>query len=141
MSRFSSPRAAFFALAAFALSAYAQVDTGTILGTVKDASGGVVPNATITLVNESTGIGQTGASSSGGQYTFTPLRIGKYSITAQAPGFQSQKKTGLQLDIQQQAVVDFSLSPGQVSSTVEVTAEVPTLQSEKCLSGAGCRKP
>ncbi len=108
----------------------AQVDTGTILGTVRDPSGGVIPNATVTLTNEGTSTAQTATTADNGQYTFTPLRIGKYSIEVRAAGFQGQKKTGVQLDIQQQVAVDFSLVPGQVTSAIEVTAAVPTLQSE-----------
>ena len=135
MSRLVYPHFAFAMLVAVALTANAQVDTGTILGTVKDSSGGVIPSATLTLLNEGTGVSQTAVSSSGGEYTFTPLRIGKYSVSAQAPGFQSQKKVGLQLDIQQQAVVDFSLAPGQVSNSIEVTAAVPSLQSENASVG------
>jgi hypothetical protein len=109
---------------------HAQVDTGTILGTVRDSSGGVIPNATITLSNEGTGASQTATTGESGQYTFTPIRIGMYSVEVQTPGFQAQKKTNIQLNIQQQAVVDFSLTPGQVTSAIEVTTSAPVLQSE-----------
>lgn len=115
--------------------AHAQMDTGTILGNVRDSSGGVLANATVTLRNEGTGVTQTAVTSDGGQYTFTPLRIGTYSVEAQTAGFQTQKKTGVVLNIQQQAVVDFSLSPGQVNSTVEVSAAVAALQSENASVG------
>ncbi len=108
----------------------AQVDTGTILGTVRDSSGGTIPNATVTITNEGTSVAQTVKTSDSGQYTFTPLRIGKYTIEVQIAGFQSEKKTGVQLNIQQQVLVDFALTPGQVTSTIEVTAAVPALQSE-----------
>lgn len=117
------------------LPAWAQVDTGTILGTVRDASGSVMGKATVSLQNEGTGATQTMSTSEGGQYTFSPLRVGAYSVTVQAPGFESQKKNGIQLDIQQQAVIDFSLTPGKITSTVEVTASVPVLQSENASVG------
>jgi Carboxypeptidase regulatory-like domain len=94
----------------------AQVDTGTILGTVRDPSGGVIPNASVTLTNEGTSTTQTATTADNGQYTFTPLRIGRYSVEVRVAGFQAQKKTGVQLDIQQQVAVDFSLAPGQVTS-------------------------
>jgi hypothetical protein len=121
---------AFVLISLAAAAANAQVDTGAIVGTVKDASGAVVPNATVTAVNEGTTASQTTKTSTAGEYTFSPLRIGKYSVTVEAPGFRSEKKTGVELDIQQQPVVDFSLAPGQVSSSVEVMAAAPTLQSE-----------
>ena len=108
----------------------AQVDTGTILGTVRDPSGGVIPNAAVTLTNEGTSTTQSATTADNGQYTFTPLRIGTYSIEVRVPGFQAQRKTGVQLDIQQQVAIDFSLAPGQITSEIEVTAAVPTLQSE-----------
>jgi Carboxypeptidase regulatory-like domain len=122
-------------LAGLVLTTEAQVDTGTILGTVRDATGGVVPSATVTLTNEGTAAKQTATTSDNGQYTFTPIRIGKYSVEVQIAGFQSEKKTGVQLDIQQQVVVDFSLTPGQVTSAIEVTASIPALQSENASVG------
>jgi outer membrane receptor protein involved in Fe transport len=115
---------------ALAAIAQAQVDTGTILGTVRDSSGGVVPNATVTLINQGTSATRTVKSGANGTYTFTPVPIGTYSVQAQSPGFQTQKKTGVPLNIQQQAVVNFSLSPGQVSSTIEVSAAPPVLQTQ-----------
>jgi hypothetical protein len=121
---------AFSLLALGALLSRAQVDTGTILGTVRDTTGAVVPNATVTLTNEATSVTQTTTTGANGEYTFTPLRIGRYSVEAKSPGFQAEKKTGVQLDIQQQVVVNFSLAPGQVTSTVEVTAGLPVLQTE-----------
>lgn len=135
MSRFVAFRFVLPLVAILVPSVYAQVDTGTILGTVRDASGGVVANATVTVKNEGTGATQTQSTSEGGQYTFSPLRIGAYSITVQAPSFESQRKSGLQLNIQQQALVDFSLTPGKITSTVEVTAAAPVLQSENASVG------
>lgn len=117
------------------LPSWAQVDTGTILGTVRDASGSVMGRATVSLQNEGTGATQTMSTSEGGQFTFSPLRVGAYSVTVQAPGFESQKKNGIQLDIQQQAVINFSLTPGKITSTVEVTASLPVLQSENASVG------
>jgi hypothetical protein len=122
-------------LSGFSFVLQAQVDTGTILGTVRDSTGGVIPNATVRLTNEGTAATQTASTSEGGQYTFTPIRIGRYTVEVQIAGFQAQKKTGIQLDIQQQVVVDFSLEPGQVTSAVEVTASVPALQSENASVG------
>lgn len=122
-----------FAFAASVITA--QVDTGTILGTVRDSSGAVLPNATITLTNEGTETSQSTTTTSGGEYTFSPLRIGKYSVEAKLAGFQAERKVGIQLDIQQQAVIDFSLVPGQVTSTIDVTAAAPVLQSENASVG------
>ncbi|HEY3936171.1 MAG TPA: TonB-dependent receptor [Bryobacteraceae bacterium] len=109
---------------------YAQVDTGTILGTVRDATGAIVPNATVTVRNEGTGFSQATTTGSSGTFVITPLKIGRYSVEASSSGFKRERRTGLDLNIQQQLVVDFSLQIGDVSSEVEVTAAVPLLQTE-----------
>ncbi len=110
--------------------AFAQVDTGTILGTVRDSSGAVVSGATVTVRNEGTSFTQSTKTSSAGEYVFTPLKIGKYTVEVEDQGFKKQRRTGIVLDIQQQAVSDFTLTVGDVSTEVEVTAAVPILQTE-----------
>ncbi len=117
-----------FLLAASAL--YAQVDTGTILGTIRDNTGAVVPGATVTVRNEGTSFSQTTTSSPAGTYVFTALKIGRYTVDAEHPGFKKAVHSGLELNIQQQLVVDFDLSLGQVTSEVEVTGQAPLLQTE-----------
>jgi len=117
-------------VAALAPLLTAQVDTGTILGTVHDASGAVLPNASVTLTNQETAQSLTTTTTNSGEYTFTPLRIGRYSVEVKSTGFEGQRREGVELHIQQQAVIDFTLQPGQVTSTVEVTAAAPVLQSE-----------
>ncbi len=108
----------------------AQVDSGTILGTVRDNSGAIVPNATVTVRNEGTGFSQSTVTSSSGTYVLTPLKIGKYSVEVANPGFKKEVRNGLELNIQQQLVVDFSLQVGDVSTEVQVTTATPILQTE-----------
>ena len=85
----SACRFVIFLLALFALPAIseAQVDTGTIQGTVTDLSGAVVPGAVVTVTSEGTGLVMTGKSNGSGLFTFSPLRVGFYSVSAQAAGF------------------------------------------------------
>lgn len=109
---------------------YAQVDTGTILGTVRDNSGAVVPNAKVTVRNEGTDFSQSATTSNTGTFIVTPLKIGRYSVEVESSGFKKQLRTGLDLNVQQQLVVDFTLSVGDVSSEVEVTTAAPILQTE-----------
>src|SRR5689334_9474147 len=116
--------------ACFAALLNAQVDTGTILGVVRDASGAVVPQARVTILNEGTGAAQSALTNESGGYVFTPLRIGTYSVEVEHPGFQKQRRTGVPLSIQQQVVVDFSMVVGEVTSTVEVSGEIALLQTE-----------
>jgi hypothetical protein len=119
---------AFFFCLAFLLQA--QVDTGTILGTVTDATGAVIPGAKVTIRNEGTSFTQSTTSSASGTYVFTPLRIGTYTVEVEKEGFKRQRRAGLELNIQQQLVADVALSVGEVSSEVEVTAAAPVLQTE-----------
>jgi hypothetical protein len=109
---------------------HAQVDTGTILGTVTDATGAVIPEAKVTLRNEGTSVAQSTTTSATGGFVFTPLRIGTYAVEVEKEGFKRQRRGRLELNIQQQLVADFALSVGEVTSEVEVTAAAPVLQTE-----------
>ncbi len=109
---------------------YAQVDTGAITGTVKDASGAVIPGAKVTLTNEGTSFSVSTVTDTAGGYRFTPVKIGSYKVTAEFQGFQTSAHPGVTVDVQQTVVVDFALQPGQVTQTVEVTAAVPLLQTQ-----------
>lgn len=111
-------------------SLVAQVDTGTILGTIKDQSGGAIPHAKVTLTNEGTGVSVDTQSHDDGTYIFTPVRIGSYSVSAGFQGFQTAVQKNVSVNIQQQVVVDFSLVPGQVTQTVEVTGAQELLQTQ-----------
>ncbi len=113
----------------------AQVDTGTILGTVKDTSGAVIPRAEVTLTNEGTNFTLSTRTGADGSFTFTPIRIGTYTVTAEAPGFQKAIQTHLALNIQQQLVVNFTLRPGAVTQTIEVTGAAPLLQTQNASVG------
>src|SRR5213080_477123 len=114
---------------------YAQVDTGAILGTVKDQSGAVVPGAKVTLTNEGTSFSVSTTTGADGGYTFTPVKIGTYTVDAEFQGFQKASHPHVTVNVQQQVVVDFTLQPGQVTQTVEVTAEVPLLQTQNASIG------
>src|SRR5438128_2630796 len=114
-------------LALFASVLDAQVDTGTILGTIRDNTGAVVPGVTVTVRNQGTSFTQATTSSPAGTYVFTALKIGRYTVEAEHPGFRKEMHSGLDLNIQQQLVVDFDLSLGQVTSEIEVTGQAPIL--------------
>jgi carboxypeptidase family protein len=109
--------------------AHAQVDTGTILGTVKDQSGGVVPGATVTITHEAQALTLTTVTRQDGTYIFTPIRTGTYAIEVDLTGFKKAGRRGVTVGIQQQAVVDFTLETGALSETVMVTADSPLLQT------------
>jgi hypothetical protein len=114
---------------------YAQVDTGSIVGTVKDPTGAVIPGATVTLINQGTGFKLTTVTDSSGTYTFTPIRIGTYTVEASFKGFQQAVHKNVLVQITQHVLVDFTLQPGAVTQTVEVTGAPPQLQTQSASVG------
>src|SRR5579859_2849270 len=91
------------ALMASAMMAPAQVDTGSIVGTVTDSVGAVVPGAMVSVINEDTAAKLTAKTGVDGRYVFTPLHIGTYSVMVEAGGFKKATVQHIRLDIQQQA--------------------------------------
>ena len=76
-------------------SSHAQVDTGAVQGTVRDATGGVVPGANVTLVNVDMGVSFQTKTNDVGNYQFPSVRIGNYTIVAEAPGFAPATREGI----------------------------------------------
>ena len=113
--------------ALFCSRAGAQVDTGTILGTVKDSSGAVIPGANVTVKSTDTGQERKVITSAGGYYSIPNLRIGHYSITSTHEGFKTTTLTDVELHVAQTASLDLVLNVGQVTETVEVTTSVSPL--------------
>ena len=118
-----------------AVTGLAQVDTGTVVGTIKDASGAVVPNAIATATNVDTGIKTSVKSASDGNYVITPVKIGRYSVSAEAVGFRTEVRQNIVLDVQQTIRLDFSLRVGSVTETANVTGEAPLLDTQDASLG------
>ena len=117
-------------------AASAQVDTGIIQGTVRDATGAVLPGATVTLVNVDQGVSFQTKTNDVGNYQFPSIRIGTYTVVAEASGFAPGTREGITLSIQQRYVADFSLKPSNLAETVSVTAEAVQLQTQEASLGA-----
>jgi hypothetical protein len=111
--------------------AFAQVDQGTITGVVQDSTGAVIPNANVSLTNTDTGLVLQIKSNASGLFTFSPIKIGAYSISVTAPGFEGYTQKNLQLDIGARLNVPVSLQPGTVSETVTVNTAPPLLQTQE----------
>src|ERR1700689_478042 len=114
---------------------FGQVDEGAITGTVSDPSGAVIPNAQVTLTNTDQGLTLTTTTNGSGVYTFSPVRIGHYSVSTAAPGFTTTKQSNLQVAVGQQLEVNVQLKPGAASQTVEVTTAPPELQTSESSVG------
>jgi hypothetical protein len=125
----------FLWLVGAAVTGLAQVDTGTVVGTIKDASGAVVPNATATATNLDTGIKTAVKSASDGNYVITPVKIGRYSVSAEAAGFRTEVRQNIVLDVQQTIRLDFSLRVGSVTETANVSGEAPLLDTQDASLG------
>ncbi len=110
--------------------AHAQLTTADILGTVTDATGAVVPNAQVTIKNLATGETRTGATSASGEYTFSLLQPGHYSITVTAGGFKVSNTPDLAIEAGDRARNDAHLQLGASSETINVEAQTPLLQAE-----------
>ncbi|MBI4465674.1 MAG: TonB-dependent receptor [Acidobacteria bacterium] len=107
----------------------AQVTTGTILGTVTDSTGAVIPGATINIRNVETGIARSVASDAEGRFRVPQLGLGSYEVVAEAPGFQSVVRSGITLTVGREAVVDFTLQVGAVAERITVTGEAPLIET------------
>src|SRR5256885_1270901 len=108
----------------------AQVDTGTLLGTVTDASGAPVNGAKVTLTNEGTSAALSTSTGPDGSYKFTPVKIGSYKVTASLQGFQTMTQTNIPVNVGADVVINFALKPGSVTEIVEVSAAPPVLETQ-----------
>ena len=114
---------------------HAQADTGSIQGTIRDQSGAVFPGAKVILTNEGTNLTITVTAGGDGSYIFSPIKIGIYAVSGEAPGFAKAVQSHITLNLQQQLVVDLTLKPGAVTQTIEVTAAPPALQTQNASVG------
>jgi hypothetical protein len=100
-----------------------QTPTGTVSGSIRDSSGARITGATVRITNVRTQDTQTTASTDTGDYVFPSVRVSEYALEAQASGFKLERRTGVELDVNQNARVDFALAVGQVNEVVEVTSD------------------
>jgi hypothetical protein len=125
----------FFLILVASQHAFAQVDEGSISGTIQDSTGAVVPGAHVTLLNTDQGITLQTTSSSTGVYTFSPVRIGNYKISATAKGFSKTTQDNVQVNVAQSLLVNIQLKLGAATETIEVSTAPPLLQTEEASVG------
>ncbi len=121
----------FVALAIPVQRAFAQAIYGSIVGTVTDSSGAVVPNAKITVTNVNQGVSFNTTSNASGYYEQSHLIPGVYSVKVEASGFQSFLQATVQVNVDSATQVNATLTVGQVTQEVTVTAAVPLLKTTK----------
>jgi hypothetical protein len=120
----------------FASSALGQASyTAQVRGVVKDQTGAIVPEATVTITNDATGITTVARSDGQGFYILTGLRPAVYTIRAEMKGFQAAEQKNVVLAVDQQTTIDFTLRPPGVKETVQVTEAAPLLDTESASIG------
>lgn len=120
----------FAALLLFPRFLPAQAVSGTILGSVKDPSGGILVGAQVTITNTETGLTRTVLSDAAGEYTAPSLPPGSYAISAEMSGFKKLTLSNIQLGVDQKARVDLTLPVGEMAQSVQVQASVPLVQTD-----------
>ena len=123
--------AACVLLTLFVLSPlYGQTSTATIVGTVTDQTGAVIPGAEITATHVDTGRVRTTATNERGDYTLTNVSLGRYNVAAVLEGFSQQEVSDIVLQLDQTARVNLELRPGEVTEIVTVEGTAPVLASD-----------
>ncbi|MGI4755568.1 MAG: TonB-dependent receptor domain-containing protein [Janthinobacterium lividum] len=130
---FRTLRATCLAVACVTLPAtgLAQAVSGTLLGTVTDASGAAVPNARITITATDTGQVQKFTSNESGNYSVPGLQPGRYTVTVEAPGFKRETHSNIDLTSNSSTRVDAALATGSVSEEVTISTAPPVLQTDR----------
>ncbi len=113
----------------------AQVTTSTIVGSVTDSSGAAVPNAAATITNTDTNFTRSVQTNSEGEYRAEFLPLGNYTVTVSAPSFKKIVRNGIVLRAAQPARVDAQLSIGDAAETVQVTSDVPIVNTSNAEVG------
>jgi Carboxypeptidase regulatory-like domain len=113
-----------------------QYGTGTILGTVSDPTGAVIPAVKVTVKNEATNESRDFVTDAEGFYRFSALQNGRYTITAAAPSFRTATIANLTLTVNSEARADIVMQVGNVTEQVEVQATTPQLQTNSAAMGS-----
>jgi len=125
--------AIFFTIAAL----YAQLNRGTLTGVVTDTSAASVPGVTVRIVNSATGAAYNTRTNDQGQYSMPNLPPGEYQITFESPSFKKLVRSGVTLSVTEVLRVDATLDVGAVTESIQVTGELPHLQTDSAEVGTG----
>src|SRR4051794_19615532 len=108
---------------------------GEITGEVKDPSGAIAQNANVTATNTGTNVSRSTVTNDAGIYSFPGLNPGPYQVKVTAPGFETAVRSNITLQVQQTARIDFELTVGQATQTVEVSANNELLTTDNATVG------
>src|SRR5262245_39074357 len=119
----------------WSIPAFAQQETATMTGEIRDATGAVVPKAAITITNVETNVSIRSESNERGIYTVPLLKPGLYSLTVEKQGFNKYVQSGIILQVNSNPGIDVELKVGEISTVVEITAGAPLLETESSSRG------
>lgn len=114
---------------------YAQYENGSVVGTVRDAAGSVVPKATVTVTNRATGVVSTRQSDDDGNYEVPALRVGQYDVQITKEGFAPTNATNITISVGSRQRVDMALSVGTAATTIEVSDVALRVESDTSQRG------
>src|SRR5688572_26197585 len=109
---------------------WSQIQTGRLTGTIYDPNKAVVPNATVTVIETATMVTRQVMTDGSGAYLLPTLNAGIYEVSVSAPGFKTTRRTGVEMQVGKDLLLDLDLELGETTTMVEVSAEVPLLNSE-----------
>ncbi len=115
--------------------AWAQAVNGTVVGTVTDPSGAVIPAATVTITDVGTNTSRSITTDANGYYTFPNLPPSNYKVRVEKQGFATAERSDIPLTVNSTLRVDLSLQPGQVTETINVASTIPLLQTDTAKTG------
>jgi outer membrane receptor protein involved in Fe transport len=125
----------FTASLLLATSLFGQFETAEVLGSIDDPSGKGVPNASVTLTNQGTGIAAKTTTGADGEYDFSNVKIGKYTVSAEAPGFSKVEARDIDVAVGARQRVNLALQVGAVSQSVNVTGAAAVLDTDSSEHG------
>jgi trimeric autotransporter adhesin len=125
----------FFLAAAITTGAFAQSYLGGVRGLVVDPGKATVATAKVTLLNQGTNVARSELSNALGEFVFSQVDPGTYTLTAESPGFKKVEQRGIVVGTQEFLTIDLKMEVGAVSESVQVTEEVPPLESSNASQG------
>jgi hypothetical protein len=117
-------------------AAWAQTASTQILGLVTDSTGAIVPGAAVTAKRIATGDVRTTTTNETGNYIFPLVESGEYEVTCAAPGFKTEVRRNVVLELNQKGRIDFQMQVGQQAEMIEVTSSAPLLKTEDATLGS-----
>jgi trimeric autotransporter adhesin len=125
----------FILAAAITTGAFAQSYLGGVRGLVQDPGKATIATAKVTLLNQGTNVARSELSNASGEFSFSQVDPGTYTLTAESPGFKKVEQRGIVVGTQEFLTIDLKMEVGAVSESVQVTEEVPPLESSNASQG------